>query len=256
MMLAKRTLSRAPAAIRSGLTSRTNQVRGMESMFDPYENGVPRMPEKRKDLKKKEPLDNTKVPLKDMCWMSMRRSEYKCRSDPEFNVPSFIDTRKRCLADPCATSYPPSDLIFYKPTDKLNRKYQRTWCECELKVPKRKAVCRCRPPNFFRRPLRTPPLQASQVCPDGNESLGLGLCRPKPAKSSCPRFKMPFCKPASKKGCRPGRPQSNVIRLRTKYPSFSECQTYPLPDVPPTQCFCINQPPMCVVWNYYRMKKS
>lgn len=255
-MLAKNTLFRAPAALRSGIALRANQVRGMETLYDPYEDGVPQMPGQRKDLKKNKPVDKTKVPLKDICWIAMRRSEYKCRSDPEFNVPAFIDSRKRCLGDPCGNSYPPTDLTLYKPSDKLSKKYQRTWCECELEERKRKAVCRCRPPNFLRRPRRTPPLQESKVCPDGNESLGLGLCRPPPVASSCPRFKLPFCKQASSVGCRPGRPHAGCVRRRTKYPSFSECKTHPLPDVPPTQCFCINQPPMCVVWNYYRMKKS
>ncbi|XP_016970208.1 uncharacterized protein LOC108038023 [Drosophila rhopaloa] len=256
MLLVKKTLFRAPAAMRSGLTSRTNHIRGMETLFDPYEDGMPRMPGQRTDLKKNEPKDRTKVPLKDICWIAMRRSEFKCRSDPEFNVPAFIDAQNKCIGDPCATSYPPTDLTLYKPSDKLARRYQRTWCECELKERKRKAVCRCRPVNFLRRARRTPPLKASKVCPDGSESLGLGQCRPKKEEGSCPRFKLPFCKEASSVGCRPGRPHSGCIRRRTKYPSYSECKVDPLPDLPPSHCFCINQPPMCVVWNYYRMKKS
>ncbi|KAI8035753.1 hypothetical protein M5D96_011503 [Drosophila gunungcola] len=96
----------------------------------------------------------------------------------------------------CANAYPPTDLTLYKPTDKLSRRYQRTWCECELEERKRKAVCRCRPVNFLRRARRTPPLKATKVCPDGNESLGLGQCRPKKDEGSCPRFKLPFCKGA------------------------------------------------------------
>ncbi|XP_017126322.1 uncharacterized protein LOC108145424 [Drosophila elegans] len=255
MLLVKKTLFRAPTAMRRGLTLRIKQVRAMETLYDPYEDGVPKMPGQRLDLKKNDKKNGTKVPFKDNCWISMRRSEYKCRSDPEFNVPAFIDAQSRCLP-PCASAYPPTDLTLYKPTDKLNRRYQRTWCECELEERKRKAVCRCRPVNFLRRARRTPPLKATKVCPDGNESLGLGQCRPKKDEGSCPRFKLPFCKDGRTVGCRAGRSPSNCLRRRTKYPSYSECKLDPLPDVPPSQCSCINQPPMCEVWNYYRMKKS
>ncbi|XP_017079559.1 uncharacterized protein LOC108113482 [Drosophila eugracilis] len=251
-MLAKNTLSRAPTAISSVLALSTSQMRRLNTLYDPYDDGAPKALKQRMNLKKNDPLDKSKVRLKDLCWASMRRSEFKCRSDPEFKVPSFIDGDNRCLG-PCATAYPRTDLMFYKPSDKLNRKYQRTWCECELTQRKRKAICRCRPPNFLRRPR---PVLKSSSCSVGGEDLGLGLCRPEKKVSSCPRFKLPFCKPASVVGCRAGRPHAGCARRRTKYPSYSECTLEPTPDVPPTHCFCVNQPPMCVVWNYYRMKKS
>ncbi|XP_017044493.1 uncharacterized protein LOC108090374 [Drosophila ficusphila] len=238
MMLTKKTLSRAPAAMRSGLPLRINQVRELETK-----------PSTWADLNRYDPL---KRPMKDLCWKAMPSTEFKCRSDAEFSAAAFLDAQRRCLC-PCASAVPPSDLTLYKPSDKLNRHYQRTWCECEVEERKRKAICTCRPVTFPRRPRRTPPLE--KVCADGSESLGLGSCRPKKAPTTCPRFKLPFCKEVRKIRCGPYRPHAGCIRPRTKYPSFSECHRDPLPEVPPP-CFCINQPAMCEVWNYYRMRKS
>lgn len=246
MMLMKRTLLRSPAVV-------TQQLRGMAKPGD-HEGGVPRMPAAREDLKKTEPQDRTRLPPKDLCWMAMRRSEFKCRSDPEFNVAPFIDAQKRCMADPCATQFPPADLTYYTPSDKLNREYQRTWTECEVKQRKRKAVILCRPMVYNRR--RRSAKRGMATCPESGLDLGLDPCIRKKLNTPCPRFKLPFCREANTRGCYAGRSHAGCVRRRTKYPAYSECLVDPVPPLAPSQCTCVNQPPMCVVWNYFRMKKS
>lgn len=210
----------------------------------------------RTDLEKMKRPDATKRDPADICWMAMRRTEFKCRSDPEFSVHSFINTNKTCLADPCFDRFPAADSMYYRPTDKLNREYQRTWKECILKTPKRKLVCTQRPVEFKRRPRKTMTVGNCTPSEKGSRSLGLAACK-KEMKSSCPKFKLPFCKPARSGKCDAGRSLLPCIRRRTKYPSYSECDKAEIPHMPPVECFCIRpQPSMCAVWNHFRMKKS
>ncbi|EDV35679.1 uncharacterized protein Dana_GF19807 [Drosophila ananassae] len=214
------------------------------------------MPKPRKDLKKLKSPDVTKRDPADICWMAMRRTEFKCRSDPEFSVHSFINTSKLCLADPCYDRFPAMDSIYYEPSDKLNREYQRTWKECIVKTPKRKPVCTHKPVEFKRRPRKNLSYGTCKPSAEGSRSLGLAACK-RLQKSSCPKLQLPRCKPALSGKCYAGRSMLPCIRRKTKYPCYSECDKAKSPHLPPVECFCIRpQPSTCTVWNHYRMKKS
>ncbi|XP_020800570.1 LOW QUALITY PROTEIN: uncharacterized protein LOC110177928 [Drosophila serrata] len=248
MWLMRRTLLRAQGA------ATRQQLRCMESRrnLSSCGDGGCKLPAPKKDVQKAGKSGNPdNASEKDHCWTANRRGDRKCRSDIEFKVPiSFYDAQAKC-GDPCAKAFPRRDVKLYKPSDKLKRIYQRTWCECELKQRKRKAVCKSRPIVYERR-IRT---KVKAKCPPGNMELGLGQCHHK-ASSPCPRVTSPLCKEANILGCFPENRPSGCVKRRTKYPSYSECLTDPLPDLPPSECFCLKSPPMCVVWNYFRMKKS
>ncbi|XP_016981665.1 uncharacterized protein LOC108046478 [Drosophila rhopaloa] len=223
---------------------------------DGWDSGYPIPTTPRKDLKRMEPKDKTKV--YDACWQSTRRTEYKCRSDPEFNVPAFIDARKHCLADPCANDVLAIDITHYKPSDMGKRKYPRTWYECVVKRRKLKQHCVPTPPPIPRRKRK----DLAAHCPVNMCVLGkLDLNLTEPCKlmkpSKCPRFKMPNCCVAARDPPKCRRPFRRCgTRPKTKYPSFSECKKDPFPDARPIECNCLLRPAICEMWRYYRRRNG
>ncbi|KAH8325066.1 hypothetical protein KR074_005155 [Drosophila pseudoananassae] len=216
------------------------------------ENSYP-MPQPRKDLKRMTPPEKDKV--YDACWQTTRRTEYKCRSDIEFNVPAFIDARKGCLQD-CALEMDASDLAHYKPQDMLKRKYQRTWYECVIKKPRRKAYCVHKPPPLPRRPRKIPRPNACNQPPFALGRLDLGLKKCTKKKMDCPRFCMPNCVKETRNPPKCRRPFRGGLctRRKCKYPSFSECRHDPIPDARPIECNCLARPAICDMWRFYRRR--
>ncbi|XP_016956529.1 uncharacterized protein LOC108028997 [Drosophila biarmipes] len=219
------------------------------------DDGYPKFT-KRKDLKPMEKKDRSKV--YDACWQSMRRTEYKCRSDPEFNVHAFVDARKQCLADPCATEMLPMDITHYKPQDMAKRRYPRTWFECIVKRRKRKAHCVPIAPPMPRRKRKS----SKAKCPEDLCVLGkLELHLTEPCTlmkvTKCPRFKMPNCCVAARNPPKCRRPFRRCgSRRKTKYPSFSECKRDPFPDARPIECNCLLKPAICEMWRHYRRRNG
>lgn len=224
------------------------------------------IPGPREDLKKLEEPDRTKT--KNPCWQSMRRTEYKCRTDPEFLMENFINYKKKCLQDDCAWFSPRLDLVHYRPSDKLKRKYHRTWIKCVVKKRRVKMVCHCEPVKY--QPRSIPPCNGGVIgakkvpCPEslpcvlGAPDLELDPCKkPSADQLACPKMTMPCCKAAKKPPiCKNPRPKVECRKRLTKYPSFSECLIDPLPDSPPVECKCLNKPMMCEVWEYWRKRKA
>ncbi|KAH8298250.1 hypothetical protein KR018_011873 [Drosophila ironensis] len=217
-----------------------------------WENPYP-MAQKRKDLKVIPKPDKSKDAK--ACWQTTRRSEYKCRSDIEFNVPAFLDSRKLCLKE-CAMEVEASDLIHYKPHDMYDKVYQRTWYECVIKKPRRKAHCIHRPPPTPRRKRRVPKTSSCEVrgvC-EGAQSLGLRTCLKK-KNLDCPRWCLPHCKPAKNPPkCRRPFGGGRCMRRKCKYPSFSECRHDPIPEGRPIECKCLDRPAICEMWRFWRRK--
>ncbi|KAH8345131.1 hypothetical protein KR059_006371 [Drosophila kikkawai] len=209
----------------------------------------------RKDLKKMKVPDPAK--MYDSCWQAMRRTEFKCRSDPEFNMPSFIDSRKACLNDPCATEIQGMDVTHYKPQDMFRRKYSRTWNECVVKRRKCKVQCVPVEPKIPRRSRKVHKKNActENLCVLGKQDIKLKSCKlMKP--SLCPRFKMPNCcvDVRDPPKCTPGKRGGRCKKRNTKYPSYSECRQEPVPHVPPVECKCTVTPSICEMWRFYRTK--
>lgn len=213
------------------------------------------IPGAREDLKKLVAPNRYKA--KYPCWQTLRRSEYKCRTDPEFMMDSFINYKKKCLGDPCAWDTPRTDLLYYRPSDKLTRKYPRTWIKCVMQKRRVKLHCHWEPVKYVRRkrPRQIPTCVQKNPCALGAPELDLTPC-PKP-RGACPTTCMPFCKAAKKPPkCIDTKSPSKCRRRWTKYPSFSECLADPLPDAPPVECKCLNKPMMCEVWQYWRKRKA
>ncbi|BFG06016.1 uncharacterized protein DMAD_04616 [Drosophila madeirensis] len=268
MFLLKSSLRKAPSVLQvlcmpsqSLLYPTVGATRSMDTLYggDSCEDCVDSYPvlKVRKDLKRMKAPDTTRMP--DACWQSLRRTEFKCRTDPEFSVGSFITERKKCLADPCALDYPATDLKYYRPGDKLKRKYQRTWVECVVKRRKRKAKCYYKPLKFRRRQRKQPKSRTvckMVPCNAGAPKLNLMGCT-KSMGGPCPKITMPYCKEVySSTRCKVGTRKPGQCRKRlTKYPSFSECLIDPLPEAPPIECKCLERPSMCSVWEYYRHRK-
>ncbi|KAH8291491.1 hypothetical protein KR054_012207 [Drosophila jambulina] len=199
---------------------------------------------RRLELKKNAP--NFSVP----CYMALRRSENRC------NQPRLKPLIDECMEDPCGMEEIPLDLDHYTPSDKAERKYQRTWCECYV-LPKKFVNPKKCYPNRPRRNLRRE--ANAGECVEAKKNL-LYEGRAKPERLiEVTRHEWPCCKLVAP-GCEPGRevpsckqyfPPSCCKKRRTQYPSFSECQPVGLLD-PILPCECDRTALMCDVYAYWR----
>ncbi|KAH8234060.1 hypothetical protein KR038_000390 [Drosophila bunnanda] len=197
---------------------------------------------RRLELKKS---DSDSVP----CYMSLRRSEHRC------NQPRLKPLVDECL-DPCDLAPLPMDLDHYTPSEKAERKYQRTWCEC-YSMPKKFVTAKKCYPNRPRRKLRRD--DVSNDCVEAINTKGVGRKKPERLVDVKSIGKWPCCKLVAP-GCSPGRedpdcgqhfPPSCCKKRRTQYPSFSECQPVGLLDpIPP--CECAKKVNMCEMMAYWR----
>jgi len=147
------------------------------------------------------------------------------------------------------------DWLFYRPSDKAGRKYQRTWAEC-LESPK--VIRRCVPekPSYEKRVRRS---QASKVeaqtkCATENPVKE----KPKDPKA-CPYIK--------NDGCRKGRQPPDCVKIRhaadcTKYccpyPSFSECFKDKVCREPfrAPECYCAGVTELCLMNREFQKRRS
>ncbi|XP_068145988.1 uncharacterized protein [Drosophila tropicalis] len=190
--------------------------------------------------------------LKVPCYLSVRRSEYKCGQVTDDN----------CDEDPCGGDSLPLDFAHYRPTNKECRCYQRTWCESipiprpvhlpfkkiyperKRRDPKKHAnknLTACNPADIEEKPRTKAPLpKLFDVC---------GVPLP------CCKVAAPGCKEARKDPtCAIRRPPSCCVKRSTKYPSFSECRK----DLGPPHpiCECNKKPSICEMWTHFRNKRS
>ncbi|KAL9915430.1 uncharacterized protein LOC119636600 [Glossina fuscipes] len=163
----------------------------------------------------------------------------------------IIPVKPECCLDPCKDALPRFDLLYYKRSDKLKRKYQQTWVECPELLKKPKVIC-CYdkvqyPPMEKRLKIDRPSTACSPVCAS--------------ARSSCPSFTLPNCRESRKPPkCAVFRSPMKCKKKKAPYPSFSECSRTRPPPLHPIECHCLAIVPMCEVWAYYqkmrRIKKT
>lgn len=158
-----------------------------------------------------------------------------------------IETPDECCPDPCKWAYPRFDLLYYKRSDKLNRKYTQTWAECPELLRKPKVICCLDKIVMPQLPKREPKKKPKTACPVS--------CPP--SGSKCPRLTLDGCRPARiPPKCSIVRVPANCEKKKAPYPSFSECKR----DIPrplhPIECKCLVTPSMCEVWAHYNKMHS
>ncbi|XP_034652067.1 uncharacterized protein LOC117891017 [Drosophila subobscura] len=183
------------------------------------------------------------------CYMSLRRTEYKCPAK---------DPAPVCDGDPCDEEPLPRDLTDYRPSDKAKRKYQRNWSERYPEqqpfVPMKRIF-----PLRARRSRGTMNRPQTACQPELPES---GRVKPDQLMDVQRIGAMPCCK-MSAPHCRPVRnPPTCHLYLKpscchkraTKYPSFSECRKQRLLEPLPVR-ECAMKVSICDMWAYWRSKR-
>ncbi|XP_004519606.1 uncharacterized protein LOC101452096 [Ceratitis capitata] len=166
---------------------------------------------------------------------------------PPKNKTKSMWLNPECCLDPCPDLQPRFDELYYKPSDKMKRKYTQTWVECPKIMYARKKICcydNIIPPAFERRMHKR--RKASEECKP--RPTDLMPCKTM-SRSICPKFVLPGCTavrdPAK---CGRPRPKRSCVKICTPYPSFSEC-TKKKPRPPRSvECRCLDIPSMCDVF--------
>lgn len=154
-----------------------------------------------------------------------------------------------CEFEPCEMPYQRYDVEFYRISDKRKRKYQVTWDECPRLIIKPKKVCVSdgvkRKIKRRKRAVLKP--RCNPVKPLPCPELGAGKV--------CPKIVLPGCKSArNPPTCQVGRMRKKCKKIKTPYPSFSECQREATIPAPPNECNCLDSISLCEAWAALRRR--
>uniref|UniRef100_A0A6P4F2X7 Uncharacterized protein LOC108045040 n=1 Tax=Drosophila rhopaloa TaxID=1041015 RepID=A0A6P4F2X7_DRORH len=180
-----------------------------------------------------------------------------CKTDKELAVqhPKYLGVYGRCdipykpepyCMDPCDLAERLDDK-HYKPSKSLDRDFDQYWVECFFR--KQKRCCRKVPPERTQRVEYT----KCAAIPKRKQCFMVNPmpCKQEAKEGPCPKFSLCNCPPpfpstSCKKPLRMGR----CRRRQCQYPSFSECQHEELNTRRPVECFCLEVPPLCLVYRY------
>lgn len=176
----------------------------------------------------------------------------RTREEVERDFPFYdlIKFNKECCETDCPENDMPSfDECFYKESDKNKRNYQITWTECPPVAIKPKKICcyeNAIPPPRQRRLPEFKPETACKVvieCKDDDYY--------------CPKITSPHCRPAREPPkCEIVRNPAYCFRIKTPYPSFSECARPPLKGPKrKTECNCFDEIPWCILMQYMKRRE-
>lgn len=160
------------------------------------------------------------------------------RDFPFYKLIKFND-EVCCDVDCPDLPFPSFDECMYKESDKNKRNYQVTWVECPIVQIKPKKIC-CfeaeRRPPVQRRP---PKLRPNTACKVERECADV---------SECPKVKSPRCRRVrSPPKCTTEPVMVDCKKIRTPYPSFSECNKPKQREKRRTECLCSEMAPMCYI---------
>lgn len=164
-----------------------------------------------------------------------------------------------CCLEHCPEVQKRLDELYYKTSDKLNRKYQQTWIACpDLKIKEVEVCCGdTEGMTVQKKAKRGKGVRPKTACPQPNKLKGLMVCKKVETKSKCPRFMLGNCPPArSPPDCNQFRPPSKCQKDPAPYPCYSECKKCELDALPPVECKCLDKPAMCEVWAEFRRRLS
>uniref|UniRef100_A0A1I8P989 Uncharacterized protein n=1 Tax=Stomoxys calcitrans TaxID=35570 RepID=A0A1I8P989_STOCA len=154
-----------------------------------------------------------------------------------------LKTPDICCGNVCPDAVPRLDTLYYKRSDKAQRKYEQTWAECPELMKKPKLLCRYESiiyPKLEKRPRGERPQTACKP-PECNNT-----------KTACPRFNMPRCGKARRPPkCSVTREPLDCMKDKAPYPSFSECKRDLPHPLHPIECKCLALPTMCEVWEHF-----
>ncbi|KAL7738154.1 hypothetical protein ACLKA6_006497 [Drosophila palustris] len=159
---------------------------------------------------------------------------------------------KDCEPDLCVMDLR-YDMKYYSISDKRKRKYQVTWNECPRLLIKPKKVClyeKLKRPKIVRRKRKAN--TGSAAPPAATLTCGKG----KADKGKCVYIKAPCCRVGRRPPkCKSAFPSlGNCDKIKTPYPSFSECKRDPLLEMPPIECKCLQTPATCDAWAVLRRR--
>lgn len=157
-----------------------------------------------------------------------------------------------CCTDPCPDYAPRFDELYYKSSNKLQRKYQQTWIACPQLQIKPKVICNFEQLQLPAMEKRSRKERPKTACPQGI----LKMCLDSNSKK-CPQMKLANCQGVRKPPkCKRQRSPTNCKKECTPYPSYSECMREDPTAPHPVECKCLNHPMMCDVWSELRRRMT
>uniref|UniRef100_W8C958 Uncharacterized protein n=1 Tax=Ceratitis capitata TaxID=7213 RepID=W8C958_CERCA len=155
----------------------------------------------------------------------------------------LLDVEK-CCNELCKWAHPRFDDLYYMPSDKLNMKYQRTWCEFQPIYVLERGIC-CHEQTNYPVAKRRKPKKPIPICEDMRTCRLALVCRNHLSKR-CAKLTWPGCKPVREPpDCKLKRVDCGS-RPATPYPSFSECRKEKVTPLKPIECRCLKYEPRCV----------
>ncbi|XP_037956387.1 uncharacterized protein LOC119686012 [Teleopsis dalmanni] len=152
-----------------------------------------------------------------------------------------------CCNEICPEPFPRFDDLYYVESDKLKRKYPRTWKECLNYPEKRRPVCDWRKAKAI-------PYDKRVRKPHG-EPCDCGIVIEKAEK--CKKIVSKGCKPVKDPpSCALARKPTDCKKICTQYPSFSECQKPPFKKARIVECDCLKSQSLCTLFRLLKNKKK
>jgi len=189
--------------------------------------------------------------VKEDCWYATRIRQ-KCAT--------FVPKPPPCEENPCGI-LPLLDWLYYRPSDKAKRQYQKNWKECPsvkkvecrigklpefppMKLRRRSDIGKCRPPT---------------AC-EANKNKFSMLCKlTKDRKSKCPYIEAPCCLVGRKPpNCLKARSLSGCVKMCCPYPAYSECCVAGFANFPvrSDQCGCLSKTFYCYAVRLLEKQKA
>uniref|UniRef100_A0A1A9WLQ3 Uncharacterized protein n=1 Tax=Glossina brevipalpis TaxID=37001 RepID=A0A1A9WLQ3_9MUSC len=150
-----------------------------------------------------------------------------------------------CSNNVCPTAPIRMDELYYKMSDKRNRRYRQTWASCPQ--PRVQQI-QCRPllvlPEMGLRPRKR-----QSACRFARPIKGLLPCRllPKPLCNLCPK---------GRTDCRQQHKKSSTKRKKepNPYPCYAECDRFERDSTRKIECKCLNRHAICEMWEKFRQR--
>lgn len=196
------------------------------------------------------------------CAIGPQQTKNVCKPGP-WKKPKFqsmwkpTDGVKNDALHPSQWNYPPEccpqcdndrfDLLYYRPSNKCQMNYQRTWWECVPRMVPKKVCCHCDalPPEYEKREL--------PLCPRENCcKLNFPSCSYK-KDTKCPRLIMPCCRTGRVPPfCHAVRKKTDCEKPKCPLPSYSECDREDPAVLPlrPAECCCYRGQNLCLALKY------